>query len=118
LRNYGQTPAYDLTVNSNVKIDVPEAVSFHDFKGAATGAPSIAFRDASFHVNVGWPISEEDKTAIYERKKVFFFWGVVRYREAFDKWHQFKFRLVSGQIAVGTSGVYTMGPYGPGYDGD
>jgi hypothetical protein len=71
-----------------------------------------------FHVNVGWPISEEDKVALFERKKVFFFWGVAEYRDAFDKRHRFSFRLVSGQIAVGTGGVYTMAPHGAGYDAD
>jgi hypothetical protein len=118
LRNYGQTPAYDLTVKSNVKIDTLENVPFDDLPGLERGVPSIAFRDVGFHVNVGWPISEEDKIALYERKKVFFFWGKVDYRDAFNKWHHFTFRLVSGQIATGTGGVYTMGPYGTGYVAD
>ena len=60
LRNYGQTPAYDLTVKSNVKIDVLENVPFDDLPGLERGAPSIAFRDVGFNVNIGWPISEED----------------------------------------------------------
>ena len=118
LRNYGQTPAYDVTVKSNVKIDFLENVPFNDFPGLERGVPSIAFRDASFHVNVGWPISEEDKVALFDRKKVFFFWGRVDYKDAFDKHHQFSFRMVSGQIAVGSSGIYTMGPYQNGYTAD
>jgi hypothetical protein len=85
LRNYGQVPAYDLTVKSNVKIDGLENVLFDDFPGVERGVPSIAFRDAGLHVNVGWPISEEDKIVLYERKKVFFFWGTAEYRDAFDK---------------------------------
>jgi hypothetical protein len=118
LRNYGQTPAYDLTVRSNVKIDAPENVPFDDLPGLERGVPSIAFRDVGFHVNIGWPISEEDKVALYERRKVFFFWGRVEYKDAFDKPHHFTFHSVSGQIATGTGGVYTMGPHGPGYEVD
>jgi hypothetical protein len=119
LRNFGQTPAYDLTVQSNAAIDVPEAVPFNDLQGPVKAAGgSIAFRDAGVHVNVGWPISEQDKIALYERKKIVFFWGTARYRDAFDKWHHFTFRLISGSIAVGTGGVYTMSPHALGYEGD
>jgi hypothetical protein len=118
LRNYGQTPAYDLTMKSNVKIDAAEKVPFDDLAGLNKGVPSIAFRDAPFQIYLGWPISEEDKVALYERRKVFFFWGDVTYRDAFDKWHHFKFRLISGQIQTGTTGVYTMAPYGRGFEAD
>jgi len=116
LRNYGQTPAYDLTVKSNAKIDTIDKVPFDDLPvpERERGIPSIAFRDVGFHVNIGWPISQEDK-ALFERKKVFFFWGEVQYRDAFDKWHHFAFRLVSGQTATGSGGTYTMSPYGQGY---
>jgi hypothetical protein len=119
LRNFGQTPAYDLTVESNAAIDVPEAVPFNDLQGPVKAAgASIAFRDAGVHVNVGWPISEEDKIALYNRKKIIFFWGTARYRDAFDKWHHFTFRLISGSIVVGTGGVYSMSPHVLGYDAD
>jgi hypothetical protein len=118
LRNYGQTPAYDLTVKSNVKIDVPENVPFDDLPGLPTGVPSIAFKDVGFHVNIGWPISEEDKNSLFQRKKVFFFWGRVEYKDAFDKRHHFAFRLVSGHMAVGGGGGFTMSPHGHGYEAD
>lgn len=74
-----------MTIKSNVKFDVLENVPFDDPPGVQRGVPSIAFRDVGFHVNIGWPISEEDKIALYERKKVFFFWGKVDYRDAFNK---------------------------------
>ncbi len=120
LRNFGQTPAYDLTVQANAVIDVPDAIPFNNAQSQAQTAAgaSIAFRDAGVHVNVGWPISEEDKTAIYTRKKNVFFWGTVRYRDVFDKRHYFTFRLINGQIAVGTTGVYVMGAHPLGYDAD
>jgi hypothetical protein len=120
LRNFGQTPAYDLTIQANAAIDVPGAIPFNNAQSPAQTAagPSIAFRDAGVHVNVGWPISEEDKIAIYTRKKNIFLWGTVRYRDVFDKRHYFTFRLINGQIAVGTTGVYVMGAHPLGYDSD
>jgi hypothetical protein len=118
LKNYGQTPANDMTVKSNVKIDKLENVPYDDFPGLERGPPTIAFRDTSFQVNVGWPISEADWTAIRSRQKVVFFWGRVDYRDAFDRPHYFTFRLVSAQGKVGSQNILTMVPHAPGYDSD
>ncbi len=116
LRNYGQTPAYDLTVKSNAKIDTIDKVPFDDFPELERGVPGIAFRDVPFGVDIGWPISDEDRIALFTRKKVFFFWGRTEYRDAFGKYHYFAFRLASGEIKVGTDSIYTMKPHGRGYE--
>jgi hypothetical protein len=117
-RNYGQTPAHDLTTKCNVKIDVPENVPFDDFPGVERGTPTVAFKDVSFHVRMGWPISEADKVALFERRKVFFVWGIVEYKDVFDKPHRFKFHMMSAELATGVGGVYNMNPHKPGFEGD
>jgi hypothetical protein len=119
LRNFGQTPAYDLIMEANAAIDVPTADPFDQANTHQTAAgPNIAFRDAGVHVNVGWPISEEDKNAVRDRVKNVFVWGTVRYRDVFNKRHYFTFRLINGQIAVGSSGVYVMAVHPKGNDAD
>jgi hypothetical protein len=120
LRNFGQTPAYDLTVQANAAIDVPDALPFNEEQSRAqkSAGPNIAFRDAGVQVNVGWRIPEADMIAVRDRTKNIFFWGTVRYRDVFDKHHYFTFRLINGQIAVGTTGVYVMGVHPKGDEAD
>jgi hypothetical protein len=49
LRNYGQTPAYDMVVQCNATVDVPRAMPFDGSQGnAASSGPQIAFRDVGF----------------------------------------------------------------------
>lgn len=114
LRNFGQTPAYDVEVISNAKVDVFGSAPFdekRDEKQILAGK-SIAFRDAGFHVNHGWQISVQDAADIRDRKKQFFLWGTVKYRDAFDKHRYFKFRVMSGHKTTSAGPeVFVMAPY-------
>jgi hypothetical protein len=118
LRNFGQTPAYDLLIEANAAIDVPDADPF-ELKNTHQKAAgrNIAFRDAGVHVNVSWQIPEADVVAVRDREKNVFCWGTVRYRDAFDKHHYFTFRLVSAQQQVGGNS-FVMGVHEKGNDAD
>lgn len=119
LRNFGQTPAYDMVVQCNAKVDVPDAIPFDASQGnAKSGGPTIAFRDTGLTAAQWERISEADKDAIFRREKIIFLWGTVRYRDAFDKRHYFTFRLVSGALVIGTGGVYNMSAHRLGIEGD
>jgi hypothetical protein len=119
IRNFGQTPAYDLTSWVAETIDVPGANPFDKIEvPSALPAAGIAYPHAGIHLNVGRQISTEDKEALRKREKIFFVWGVIGYTDAFKKRHHFKFRMVSGKIATGTGGVYELGPHALGYEAD
>lgn len=119
LRNYGQTPAYNLVVQANAVLDVPDAIPFSTMQGPAKSAgPSIAFRDVGSHIQQWQHISEDDKNALMARTKIVFFWGTVTYRDAFNKERKFIFRLISGSLVVGANGVYSMAAHPMGYEGD
>lgn len=117
LRNFGQTPAYEVVVQSNAAIDLPGAMPFNDVQGLAKSAGSaIAFRDAGMHVSQGWQISEADAVAIRDRKKNVFLWGTAKYRDTFGKKHSFTFRLINAQQV--SASIYAMAPHPMGYEGD
>jgi hypothetical protein len=117
LRNFGQTPAYEVVVQSNAAVDLPEARPFGGIQGPAKSAGSaIAFKDAGMHVSQGWQISEADANAIRDRTKSVFLWGTVKYRDAFRKEHFFTFRLINAQQINQT--IYAMAPHPMGYEGD
>lgn len=119
LRNFGQTPAYDVLIQSNAAVEVPDAMPFSDAQGpAAASGSAIAFRDAGLHVNQGWQISSEDAEAIRNRTKIVFLWGSVKYKDAFRSEHFFNFRLISGHQVIDHPGIYVLGPHPLGYESD
>jgi hypothetical protein len=118
-RNFGKTPAYDLAVSSNAKIDDPNAIPFHeDTEPQQPPSAGIAFPDAGQHVNLGWRLSDEELRGLRDRSKVLFLWGTVRYTDAFGKRHHFLYRMVSQEKTTDAGEVYRIGPHALGYDAD
>lgn len=118
-RNFGQTPAYGVTVLANARVDLPEAVPFDDSQGAAKSAgPITAFKDVGFQISQTQMISAEDAQAIRDQKKIIFFWGTIKYRDAFKGIHTFKFRLMSNSLVIGSSNVWTMVAHPLGFEDD
>jgi hypothetical protein len=75
-RNFGQTPAYGMTVQANVTIDVPQAIPFDDSQGTAKSAGAMtAFKDVGFQISQTRIITTEDAQAIRDQKKIAFFGG-------------------------------------------
>lgn len=119
MRNFGLTPAYEVSGWMHAKIEVPDAMSFGNMNDPSEKKPGfVAFPQSGFHFNVGWPISTEEKEALRKQEKRFFIWGRVRYMDAFREPHHFTFRMMSGKIATGTSGVFELGPHELGYEAD
>ncbi|WP_137044400.1 hypothetical protein [Pseudolabrys sp. FHR47] len=120
LRNFGQTPAYDIDVRANTVLAPAAASPFE------TDVPSpvqrsgkaIAFRDAGMHINASRNISAEDAEAIKLRTKRVYLWGAVTYKDVFKREHFFKFHLISDHQVTGHSGVYVLGPHPLGYEAD
>jgi hypothetical protein len=109
-----------MTAWTEAKIDTFDATPF-DLTKEPTTPPNagIAFPGAGFNVDKGWPISTAEKEALYKREKTVFFWGNIRYTDAFKRRRHFTFRVLStGQIVVGTGGTYLMAPHSLGYDAD
>lgn len=120
MKNFGQTPAYDMMVWAEAKIDTFDAIPF-DMTKEPANLPNagISFPGATFNVDRGWAISTADKEALYKREKTIFFWGIVRYTDAFKHRRHFTFRTLStGQMVVGTGGTYLMSPHALGYEAD
>ncbi len=118
-RNFGQTPAYGMTVQANATIDMPDAAPFDDSQGTAKSAGAItAFKDVGFQISQTRIITAEDAQAIRDQKKIIFFWGTIKYRDAFKVTHTFKFRLVSNSIAIGSTNVWTMVAHPIGFEDD
>ncbi len=112
MRNFGQTPANNMSVWAEAVIDGPDAKPFDMTKEPArpTGG-AIAFPTAAFNVDKGWAISTADKEALYKREKFLFLWGTVRYTDVFGKDRYFRYRMQStGQIVIGTTGTYAVAP--------
>jgi hypothetical protein len=119
LRNFGQTPAYELTGQSNSTIDLPDATPFDETQGPAKAAGlGVAFRDAGIHVKQWKHVSAEEFAALRDQKKRVFLWGVVKYKDAFGSLRKFTFRIASAEAAVGTNNIFSMAPYPPGIEAD
>jgi hypothetical protein len=120
IKNFGQTPAYDLTIWSEAKIDAFDTVPFDMTKEPEIlPKAGIAFPGATLNVSKGWRITAAEQEALFKREKTIFFWGTVRYTDAFKRRRYFAFRTLStGQIKVGTGGTYVAAPHPLGYDAD
>ena len=112
MKNFGQTPANDMSIWAEAVIAGPDAKPFdmtREPKRPAGG--SIAFPTASLNVDKGWAISSADKEALFKREKFVFLWGSVRYTDLFGTDRYFRYRMQStGQIAIGTTGTYAVAP--------
>jgi hypothetical protein len=116
-RNFGQTPAYGLTVRTNTTVDIPTAIPFDDSQGTAKSAGAMtAFKDVGFQINQTKIITAEDAQAIRDQKKIVFFWGSIKYRDAFNKDHVFKFRLISNALLVGSNNVWSLVAHPIGFE--
>lgn len=119
MRNFGQTPAYDLMIYADAKFDAPNAAPFK-FPSSSTGLPKagIAFPQAGLHINKGWAITTAEYKAIEDRKEILFFWGTVWYNDAFHMPHHFTYRMVSVEKALQPPDTFKIGPHVLGYDAD
>jgi hypothetical protein len=116
-RNFGQTPAYRLTIQANTTVDIPTAVPFDESQGTAKSAGAMtAFKDVGFHISQTKIITAEEAQEIRDRKKNVFFWGTIRYRDAFKKDHVFRFRLISNALLVGSTNVWSMVAHSLGFE--
>ncbi len=119
LRNFGQTPAYDLRTSSWCRFDDPNALPFDQVQEPPVWPKAgIAFPGAGLHISVPCFLSEQEVQELRDRKKLVFFWGTVKYEDAFRKKHYFKFRVVSQERTLDQGEVYRMGPHALGYDAD
>lgn len=117
LRNFGQTPAYDLTSSVWCGLHEPDAAPFKDVEEPhELPKAGAAFPHAGFHARVPCFLSEAQVAELRDRKKVVFFWGTITYRDAFKKPRFFTFRLVSQERTLDQGEVYRMGPHASGYD--
>jgi len=112
MKNFGQTPANEMSVWSEALIAGPDAKPFDMTKEPERPAGgSIAFPTAGFNVDKGWAVSAADKEALFKREKFVFLWGSVRYTDVFGKDRYFRYRMQStGQIVIGTEGTYAIAP--------
>jgi hypothetical protein len=116
-RNFGQTPAYRMTVQANATVDVPTAIPFDEAQGTAKSAGAMtAFKDVGFQISQTKIITAEDAQAIRNQKKIIFFWGAIKYRDAFGKDHTFKFRMISDALAIGSTTVWSMVAHPLGFE--
>jgi hypothetical protein len=119
LRNFGQTPAYDVRHSSWCKFDDPNALPFNDVQDPAVWPKAgIAYPDAGLHIRLPCFLSEQQVQELRDRKKIVFFWGTVNYEDGFRKPHYFRFRLVSQERTLDKGEVYRMGPHALGYEAD
>jgi hypothetical protein len=118
-RNFGQTPAYGMTIQANATVDVPTAIPFDDSQGNAKSAGAMtAFKDVGFQISQTQKITAEDAQAIRDQKKIIFFWGAIKYRDAFGRDHTFRFRLISNALTIGSTSVWSMVAHPLGFEDD
>jgi hypothetical protein len=116
-RNFGQTPAYRMTVQANATIDVPTAIPFDESQGAAKSAGAMtAFKDVGFQISQTKMITAEDAQALRDQTKIIFFWGTIKYRDAFKRDRTFRFRLISNALAIGSTTVWSMVAHPLGFE--
>lgn len=109
IRNFGQTPAYRTTMVANAVVDAPEAIPFNELQGNSKSAgASTMFRDVGLHIQQYGRLSDDDFRAINEQRKMIFFWGTVKYRDAFKKERIFRFRLITNAKVIGTQNIWSM----------
>src|SRR5260370_26320276 len=106
-----------MTIQANATIDVPTAIPFDESQGAAKSAGAMtAFKDVGFQISQTHRITAEDAQAIMEQKKIIFFWGAIKYRDAFKRDHTFRFRLISSALVIGSTNVWSMVAHPLGFE--
>lgn len=112
LRNFGQTPAYDVKGHADWKIDGPGTTPYEKGPGSNTipsAGPMMVAHNAPFNVTEGARIPDEDVAPLRGLSKMIYLWGDVRYRDTFDQCHRFIFRLRTNYFAPGGQTVLYMG---------
>lgn len=98
VRNFGQTPAYKVTM----WIGITDVVS-HDFSGPFPYPPenlrkskSIIAPSAelSFYIPMVSKVSQDEFRALIEGKQAIFIYGVIGYRDIFKKRHETQYRIM------------------------
>ena len=98
LKNFGQTPAYDLRLWSKVRVLDAKSPTFdvlEGFGGAIVGPGSIA---STQDVTLITPAENQDRI---DGRKAFFVWGRVDYRDAFDRDRYYCFWRIAGVLVAG-----------------
>lgn len=118
-RNFGQTPAYDLTTwSAPPVVDASNAVPFTDPEPPENAeGRSIAFRDAGVNITRTIAISQADIDAVRAGTQRVFFWGAVSYEDAFGKRRSFSFKMVNGERVFGQPWEgWALAPHRLGYE--
>jgi hypothetical protein len=118
VKNYGQTPAYDLTVLINA--DLGEYPLTHELEpldeqhrsGKSVMAPG---GNSAFFTPLGYPIIQSKMTEIADGKVVIYVYGDIQYRDAFDKPRGLKFRVFYGGHDAVSVGAFAICPDGNEY---
>jgi hypothetical protein len=111
IRNFGQTPAYEMMLWADTAVDIPGALLFSDTPESPVVSGGIAYPSAGLHIRRFKKISEAEVEEIRNRTKSVFFWGTVSYKDAFGSPRYFKFRLINTEQQLGQGGAYGMGPH-------
>jgi hypothetical protein len=100
IENSGQTPAYDVQSWTFVEVFANPLPEGHQFHAAPEVIPGTRFVVNPDSVHSTWsprngnvPLTDEDIAAITDEYLTLYYWGEVRYRDAFNASHWSRFRL-------------------------
>ena len=95
ITNFGQTPAYGVVVWADLRPMADDALDFQ-LHGPVEEREGIVINPTDMHEYVARleaPLTEADRKAIREGTRGFYYWGEVRYLDAFNEPHATKFRM-------------------------
>lgn len=114
LKNFGQTPAYGSEVYASVRIFDANAPTFDFTKSRMKrSAKTTIGPTAENNIDRNTRAAPGDLEAVIQREKRIFMWGVVTYRDAFEKDQTLEFRCVSSLLRSGDN-TWVMEPYPEG----
>jgi hypothetical protein len=113
LRNFGQTPAYDLVHLSGIAFDVdpPPTGAFGEWPPMAGTKYIVGPGSESnkiMKIPEGEIATEAERQEIIAGTKALYVFGIVTYRDAFGKTRTTHYRLIQGG-RVGIRGIHLMG---------
>ncbi len=118
IRNFGQTPAYEVTVDLGINLrDLTALGSFADPGHQSPPTPLGPGVDIHPILTADRTLDEPAIAAITANRSAYFVFGIIRYKDAFGKAHWSRVRWIFGadELADGSGSV---GLYREGNDSD